>query len=120
MILRDKHIFILGTTKFDGPDQSTSFNIARELSKNNTVYYIDYPITWKDLLNPKNREIISARKKFFSPFSNGIILSGIKNLNIIICPPVLSINFLPEGNLYRLLLRFNEMLIRRRIRKCIR
>ena len=33
MILKGKHIFILGATKFDGPDQSTSFNIAKELSK---------------------------------------------------------------------------------------
>jgi len=120
MTLRDKHIFILGTTKFDGPDQSTSFNIAKELSKNNTVYYIDYPITWKDLLNPKNRKLINARKKYFSPFSNGMIDSGITNLKIIISPPVLSINFLPEGGLYRLMLRFNEALIRWRIRKCIR
>lgn len=119
MTLRDKHIFILGTTKFDGPDQSTSFNIARELSKHNIVYYIDYPITWKDILNRNNSKLIRARKKFFSPFSKGIIESEIDNLKIIISPPLLSINFLPEGRFYRLLLRFNEMLIRWRIRKCM-
>lgn len=119
MTLRDQHIFILGTTKFDGPDQSTSFNIAKELSKNNIVYYIDYPITWKDILNRKNSKLIKARKKLFSPFSNGIVASGIANLKIIISPPLISINFLPEGRCYRLMLRFNEMLIRWRIRKCI-
>ena len=120
MILRDKNIFILGTTKFDGPDQSTSFNIAKELSKHNTVYYIDYPITWKDILNQNNSKLVKARRKFFSPFSNGIITTEIKNLKVIISPPLISINFLPEGAFYRLLLGFNEMLIRWRIRKCIR
>ena len=120
MILKGKHIFILGAAKFDGPDQSTSFNIARELSRNNFVYYIDYPITWKDYIKQKNTEQIRTRKKFFSPLSDGLLSSGIKNLKIIISPPLMSINFLPEGKLYRSLLGFNESLIRRRIRKVIR
>ena len=120
MILKGKHIFILGAAKFDGPDQSTSFNIARELSRNNFVYYIDYPITWKDYIKQENTEQIRTRKKFFSPLSDGLLSSGIKNLKIIISPPLMSINFLPEGKLYRSLLGFNESLIRRRIRKVIR
>jgi glycosyltransferase involved in cell wall biosynthesis len=120
MGLKGKHIFILGAAKFDGPDQSTSFNIARELSRNNSVYYIDYPITWKDYIKQKDREQIRTRKKFFSPFSDGLLSSGIENLKIIISPPLISINFLPEGKLYRSLLGFNESLIRKRIRKIIR
>lgn len=120
MILKDKHIFILGAAKFDGPDQSTSYNVARELSKSNYVYYIDYPITWKDYIRQKGSQQIRVRKSFFSPFSNGIISGELENLKIIICPPVISINFLPEGKLYRKLLRINEMLIRRRIQKVIR
>jgi len=120
MILKGKHIFILGATKFDGPDQSTSFNIARELSKNNYVYYIDYPITWKDYLSKKNNKLIQKRKKYFSPFSDGIVSSGIENLKIIISPPLISINFLPEGKVYRSILRFNESVIRNRMKKAIR
>ncbi|MDP3468955.1 MAG: glycosyltransferase [Daejeonella sp.] len=120
MILKGKHIFILGATKFDGPDQSTSFNIARELSKNNFVYYIDYPITWKDYFNKKNSKLIEARKKYFSPFSDGIISDKDENLKIIISPPLISINFLPEGKIYRSILRFNEFLIRKRMKMAIR
>lgn len=120
MILKGKNIFILGATKFDGPDQSTSFNIARQLSKNNFVYYIDYPITWKDYIKFKRTPQIRKRKPFFSPFADGIIASDLKNLKVVISPLVLSINFLPEGKIYRALLRINEMLIRRRIKKVIR
>jgi teichuronic acid biosynthesis glycosyltransferase TuaH len=120
MILKAKHIFILGATKFDGPDQSTSFNIAKELAKNNFVYYIDYPITWKDYLVRKNSQVIQSRKKYFSPFSDGIVSDENGNLKIIICPPLISINFLPEGKLYRAILRINEFIIRRRIKKAIK
>ncbi len=120
MILKDRHIFILGATKFDGPDQSTSFNIARELSKNNFVYYIDYPITWKDYFNKKNHKLVQTRKKYFSPFSDGIISDWSENLKIIISPPLMSINFLPEGKVYRTMLRLNEFLIRQRIKMAIK
>lgn len=120
MILKDRHIFILGATKFDGPDQSTSFNIARELSKNNFVYYIDYPITWKDYFNKKNDKLVQTRKKYFSPFSDGIISDWSENLKIIISPPLISINFLPEGKVYRTMLRLNEFLIRQRIKMAIK
>lgn len=120
MILKNQHIFILGTSKFDGPDQSTSFNIARELAKNNKVYYIDYPITWKDYVQQWGSKQIRFRKRFFSPFSDGLIPGDIENLSIIICPPVMSINFLPEGKLYRALLKINEKIIRDRIRRVIK
>jgi len=120
MLLKDKHIFILGATKFDGPDQSTSYNTAKELAKNNFVYYIDYPITWKDFFKQKGTEQIRARKKYFSPFSDGLKSGEIKNLKIIISPPLISINFLPEGKIYRLLLKFNELIIRHRIKKAIK
>lgn len=120
MSLQNKHIFILGTSKFDGSDQSTSYNTAKELAKNNQVYYIDYPITWKDYLKQRNSPQIKFRKPFFSPLSDGLTSSGIHNLNIIICPPVMSINFLPEGRLYRKLLSINEKIIRDRIRRVIK
>lgn len=119
MSLVNKHIFILGTAKFDGPEQSTSFNIARELSKSNFVYYIDYPVTLKDRFFRRKDNLIKFRKKYFSPFSDGLIVSDFHNLKIVICPLMLSINFLPEGILYRSLLRINENLIRRRIKKVL-
>src|SRR5690606_24171310 len=55
----------------------------------------------------------------FSGQADGLIPTQNPNLNIVIMPVVLSINFLPEGKLYRLLLKYNESLIRRRIKKII-
>src|SRR5690606_15916594 len=105
--------------KYDGPDQSTSFNIAKELSKNNFVYYVDYPLTWRDLLSAKNRALVKRRKSLFSPFSDGIIQTENPRLRIIITPPLLSINFLPEGRIYRMFLSINELIIRKRIKKAL-
>ena len=120
MSLSNKHIFILGTVRFDGGEQSTSMNIARELSKKNFVYYIDYPITLKDYILSWKDKIIKTRRRYLLPFSDGLIASGYHNLKIVICPIMLSISFLPEGPVYRILLRFNEMLIRKRIKKVLK
>ncbi len=110
----------LGTTKFDGSDQSTSFSIAKELAKKNTVYYIDYPFTIRDCFRDKNRKQFKARKSYFSPFSGDVITYKDSDLKVIILPPLLSINFLKEGWLYRVLLKLNELIIRLKIKQVIR
>lgn len=119
-MLKGKYIFILGTAKFDGPFESTSFTVAKHLAKDNYVFYIDYPFTWKDYLMLRGTDSFKRRKKYFSYFSEGIMPTEINNLKIIITPPVASINFLPEGKLYRGILPLNEKLIIDRIRKIIR
>ncbi|MES3018339.1 MAG: glycosyltransferase [Bacteroidota bacterium] len=112
-------ILFLGTTKFDGSDQSTSFSIARELAKNNAVYYIDYPFTFRDCFRAKNKQQLKSRWSFFSPFSGRVIESD-SGLKIIILPPLLSINFLKEGQLYRKLLKFNELVIRLKLKQVLK
>jgi teichuronic acid biosynthesis glycosyltransferase TuaH len=118
MILKDKVIFILGIAKFDGPFESTSFTVAKYLAKENEVYYVDYPYTWKDYLMRRD-DLFQKRKHLFSRKSDGILDSDIAGLKIVIVPPVLSINFLKEGKLYRFLLKINERTIAHRITKAI-
>ncbi len=120
MNLKGKHIFFTGTTKFDGLDQSTSYNIAKLLARDNFVYYIDYPFTWKDYIKLKGSAQFKTRKPLFASSSDGLLETEIPNFKIIILPPVLSINFVPEGIIYRTLLRLNEKIIAKRIKKVIR
>lgn len=115
-----KNIFFLGATRFDSSAQSTSFTIAQQLAEKNFVFYIDYPITWKDYFKKNHKQEIENRKSKFSPGSDGILTTGNPNFKIIIIPPLLSINFLPEGFFYRTLLKFNERIISNRIKKVIK
>lgn len=115
-----KHIFILGATRFDSAEQSTTLTISKLLAKNNFVYYIDYPITWKDYFKYKNTDLIQNRKAYFLKKSDGIKETDINNFKLVIIPPLLSINFLPEGKLYRMLLKLNEKMIVNRIIQVIK
>ncbi|TWR31728.1 glycosyltransferase family 1 protein [Mucilaginibacter pallidiroseus] len=103
--------------QFDGKLESTPYTIARQLAKDNFVYFVDRPFTWKDYFKFKHTEAYRVRKPhFFSP-NNSIIQADLPNLKIIICPPVPSINMLPEGGLYRMAVKFNEWLVLSRLKK---
>jgi teichuronic acid biosynthesis glycosyltransferase TuaH len=120
MLLKNKHIFFLSATWFDRPDQSTSYTIAKLLAKENFVYYIDYPFTWKDYFKYRHDAEYQNRKNYFQKNSDGIISTDIPNFKIIVPQPVLSINFIPEGLVYRTLLKINERRIRERIKQVIK
>jgi glycosyltransferase involved in cell wall biosynthesis len=120
MSLTNQYIFILGTTKFDHQFESTSFTIAKHLAKDNFVFYVENPFTWKDYFKLKGTIEFSKRKKYFSSRCNGLLSTEIEKLKIVITPPLLSINFLPEGKIYRLLLSINEGIIAKRIKKIVK
>ncbi|BAV10228.1 Glycosyltransferase involved in cell wall bisynthesis [Filimonas lacunae] len=117
-MLKGKNIIILGSAKFDSPIESTTITIARFLAAENTVYYIDYPLTWKDYFDAGKKEEVNRRKPFF--FSSALMSSDLPGFHIGIVPPVASINILPEGKLYRAALRFNQQRIIGKIKKLIR
>lgn len=116
----DPAIFILGAAKFDSPIESTSLTIARYLARNHNVYYIDYPFTWKDCIRLRKTTAYRNRKDAFSDPSKSIRSTDVPNLKIVIPPPVASINFLPEGKLYRFLLKRVEAQLRKHIQRVIR
>jgi teichuronic acid biosynthesis glycosyltransferase TuaH len=117
-MLRNEHIIILGLPRFDGPYESTNITIARELAKHNKVYYIDNPFTWKDYWQLRGTKALNSRKPYFNEESNGIIRQE-GNLHFVVTPPVASLNFLPEGWLYRKLLSYSEAIIRKRIQRLL-
>lgn len=120
METKRKCIFILGATRFDAQYESTSFTLAKEFAKTYDVYYVEYPFTWIEKVKGRNSAQLIRRKQLFEKTSDGIITTEIPTLKIVVTPPLRSIHFLPEGKLYRSLLRLNEQTIVKRLTKVIR
>lgn len=120
MQLKDKHIFILGLMKFDSEIESTNYTIARQLAKHNKVYYIDNPFTWKDCIYQIRSQGFNRRKNYFLSNNYEIPDPRDPNLKVVITPPLMSINWIPEGKVYRSMLKFNERIILSRINQIIR
>jgi|GEM_PF-38124 len=118
--LKNMPVFILGLNRFDSDIESTSFNIAKEFSNENDVYYIDNPFTVRDFINLKGTKAYDTRKEYFFRNSNRIIKKDGTDINIIIPPLGLSLNFFPEGIVYRKILQLKEMIISNCIKKIIK
>ncbi|MCO5947007.1 glycosyltransferase [Mucilaginibacter flavidus] len=119
MSLQKKNIIIFSQMQFDGKLESTNYTMAKLLAKDNFVYYVDRPYTWRDYLQFKNTPGFKSRRPHFFSAKNSIIETDNPNLKIIISPPVPSINMLPEGKIYRMALNLNEWIVGSRVKKVI-
>ena len=120
MSLTGQNIIIFSQMQFDGRLESTNYILAKQLAKDNYVYYVDRPYTWRDYFQFRNTPGFNTRKPHFFSSTNSIIETEIPNLKIVISPPVPSINMLPEGRLYRLALKLNEWIVGNRLKKVIK
>ena len=119
-MLKNSVVFILSNAKYDAPIESTGYTIAKHLAKYNQVFYVEYPATIKDYYQFKQSPEFAKKKALYGKRSSGILDTENPNLKIVITRLLLSINFLPEGLLYRTMLSYNENRIVRRIKNVIR
>lgn len=106
--------------RYDDATASTNFTIATHLAKDNFVYYIDNPYTLKDWLTKYATSSDSRKKNYFSLKPLNIVETTEPNLKVVLGPPLLSINWLPEGKLYRSFLKLNDRSIANRIKRIVK
>lgn len=106
--------------RFDGL-HSTNFTIAKYLSRNNDVYYIEHPYSITDYkkLDRKSEEY-QLRKEGFRFFSNGLLQKKHEGVNILISRKILPTNFLKPGRIYNSFININEKIIASRINNIIK
>ncbi len=121
-MLTNRDIIVLALPRWDGKYKSTSLQIARQLAKKNRVLYIDNPFTFVETVRNIRSPQIKRRWRKFLPFSNGLTQIEIEGISLqnLTTPPVLPINALPEGIVYRFLAKINHRILGHRIQKAIK
>jgi len=100
---RNIDIVCFSLSRWDAPISSPAASLAKELSKNNRVFYIEHPYSYKDYL---------AEGKSYRNYNDG-------NVSVITPPLVYPINFLPEGKLYNRLSSANDIILQKTLRKIL-
>ncbi|HUQ65635.1 MAG TPA: glycosyltransferase [Flavitalea sp.] len=102
----NKHIDIVcfSLSRWDAAISSPAASLAREFSKNNRVFFIEHPYSYKDYF---------SEKKSYRQYTDG-------NVRVVTPPLVYPINFLPEGNLYNKLSSYNNSILLKTLRKIIK
>jgi teichuronic acid biosynthesis glycosyltransferase TuaH len=114
--LKNKAILIFSNMRFNSLIEATSLFLARSLARDHQVFYIEYPSTIRDYFRDRNSPEFLAVKNSFLNVDDALVNTGTLNLKKIFPPIVGSINFIPEGKIYRMLLKINEQLIFKRIK----
>lgn len=107
--------------RWEGTYSSTSFSLAKELSKNNRVFYIDNPFTYKDYISLRKIPSIAKKKNALLRGKNNYfsIDDNYPNLTGVVTKLTLPVNFLKKGFLYNTLSKFNDNILFSAIRKLI-
>ncbi|MCE7059883.1 glycosyltransferase [Dyadobacter sp. CY343] len=120
MKLKGKDIIVFGLPRFDSKIESTNYTVAKMLARDNRVFYVEHPFTIKDYMRLRKGPEIAKRKGYFDVTNDAVIDTDIAEFKVIVPPVLLSINFLPEGKLFRTLLKINEALIRAKLKRVIK
>jgi len=120
-MLEDRNVLCISNPLWEGNYAKTIVELMSVFAKKNKVLYVDNAYTIKDLF-------ISIFKRKDLPYKRILGLTNrVRKINIdansyvyVLTPPLmLTINFLPPGKIYDLLLRFNGRLMTKSIRKSL-
>jgi glycosyltransferase involved in cell wall biosynthesis len=100
-----KELPIIFTTmsRWDGDISSASLALAKVFSRNNPVFYIDYPYSWADVYRERNLPSVKQRMPALLHGKNWLrhVPEQPENLMAATARPTLPITSLPMGKLYK-------------------
>lgn len=106
---RTTDIIFFSLSRYDDPISFVGFSLAKELAKQNRVFFIEQPFTFKDQWSGASTAI--AKRKSHWKGGDAKYLhdpSFPENLRYVIPPRMLPVNFLSAGKLYNLLALWNN------------
>ncbi len=115
-------LICLSLSRSDSSLSSSGLALAKEFAKNNRVFFIDHPYSWKDYFNSALKNQIRWRKPALlfgkKPYSNPASFPA--NLTIVTPRLTMPINSLPKGVFYNILSKINDGIVRKTIKNIIR
>lgn len=119
---RQCDIICFSLSRWDSAISSPALSLAKEFAKNNRVFFIEHPFSWKDFYaERKSPQIISRKKALLSGkdiYANPPSLPS--SLTIVTPRLTIPINFLSPGFLYNQLAAFNDRNVLKVIRQTIK
>ncbi len=103
-------LVMISMSRWDGDFSSASWSLAKTFAKEQPVIYVDYPFTILDFWRERHLPGVKARKEALL-YKKGALkrLSQYPGELYALTPPLmLPVNWLPQGNIYRLFASIND------------
>ncbi|MFT3824913.1 MAG: glycosyltransferase [Chitinophagaceae bacterium] len=119
---RNCDIICFTLSRWDAEISSPSLSLAKVFARNNRVFYIDHPYSWKDYFKERKQQDVQRRKQALLSGKNIYTNPSTLPANLTVVTPELTfpINFLPAGPLYNALAAYNDKKILKVIRRVIK
>ncbi len=113
-MLHNRDILCIGFPAWEGDYLKSTVQLLSVLGRYNRILYVEYPYTLKDILTTVlGRQHAPVRRMLGLLPRYRTLSSGHGNsITVMTLPPVLPINWLPDGPLYRKSLGWNGTLVR--------
>lgn len=119
---RNCDIICFTLSRWDSEISSPALSLAKEFAKNNRVFYVEHPFSYKDYYSLKNTTQIQTRKEALlhgkNIYSNPASLPS--NITVVTSKLTWPVNFLPPGGLYNWFSRKNDRIVLDVIRRLIK
>ncbi|TXC78628.1 glycosyltransferase [Luteibaculum oceani] len=112
-------VVIFGLARWDGDYSSTTLSLAKALSKQHRVFYIDNPFTLNAYFKDRKHPRIKKRSQALLWGKNTVVngLAEYPNLYMHTPPLVLPLNWLPKGGIYLAAKKINDYIVRKSLKK---
>ncbi|HMH34018.1 MAG TPA: hypothetical protein VK543_13355 [Puia sp.] len=121
-MLKDRNILCIGNPLWDGNYAKTIVELMQVFAEKNKVLYVNNPYSIKDAMErfTKKKHVSLAKALGITDRITKISVNEKTSVFVLTPPLVLTINFLPAGKIYDLLLRFNGWLVKTAIHKALK
>ena len=121
-MFQDTDIIYFSLFRWNNPYSSVSMSFAKEFEKNNRVFYINHPVSYKDLLSGWSSDV-EVQDIQWDLLKGGDMhdeREGLKNTVFVTPPLSYPINWMSKGKLYDYFKKKNEQKIKETIRQVIK
>ncbi|MDF2189752.1 glycosyltransferase [Paraflavitalea sp. CAU 1676] len=115
-------IICFSLSRWDSAISSPALALAIEFARNNRVFFVEHPFSWKDYAGMRNDAQVIKRKKALLQgkdiYANPPSLPA--NLTVVTPKLTIPVNFLSPGGAYNALSKINDKIVLKAIRQVIR
>src|SRR5690348_16658058 len=116
-MITGQNILCISTPPWEAEYASTTVQLMRELAKHNRVLFVNNPFTIKDVVDGlKKKKTVPVKKVIGFKERVKKISFGNNHEVFVLTPPMIwSTQFLPDGFLYKTLMKWNGWLLRQTV-----
>lgn len=105
-MLKGENIVCISNTTWYGEYTKSTVQLMSLLAKDNNVLFVEYPFTWKDIINTwrKKQKAPIMRMLGLKPTCEQISTNGKGDVYHLVSPPVLPVDFIKIDGLFKILL----------------